>query len=101
MAVSNQQPILHELMPYKARYACIDSESFAAYVLSIENNRCDVLKIQGLDSAPAGVYEDALQGLIHVITEDNLSVFTYSRGAKQMVRKSSYTFAMDILSLNL
>lgn len=47
-------------MPFKSHYACIDDTSFAAYVLSIENNKCDLIKIQGLDSQPIGVYEDAL-----------------------------------------
>lgn len=60
LAQSHQQPILSELMPYKARYACLDAESFAAYVVTIEGAHVDVLKMQGLDSAPIAVYEDIL-----------------------------------------
>lgn len=87
-------------MPFKAKFACLDSSSHAAYILSIESNICDLLKIQGLDSEPIGVYEDILQGIIHVITNAELCVFTYSRGSKQLLRKSSFVFAMNILQLN-
>lgn len=100
LAQSNQQPICNELMPFKARYACLDSESFAAYVLTIDGQNVDLLKLQGLDSAPIGVYEDVLQNLVHVITSEQLSVYTFSRGGKRLLRKSNYVHAMDMLQLN-
>lgn len=100
LAQSNQQPILNEQMPYKARYACLDTESFAAYVLTIEGGHVDVLKMQGLDSAPIGVYEDILQNLVHVVTSQHLCAYTFSRGGKQLLRKSSYVQVMSMLQLN-
>lgn len=59
-----------------------------------------MLKMQGLDSAPIGVYEDVLQNLVHAVTSEQLSVYTFSRGGKQLLRKSSYVSAMSMLQLN-
>lgn len=86
-------------MPGKAAYACLDSESKAAYVLSIDNASCDLLKVIGLDSAPIGVYEDCLQNVIHVVTEAHLNVFSYNKRSKQFLRRSNYQFAASSLQL--
>ena len=82
LASNQQSPLIKEAVPFKASYACIDEANKAVYVLQITNNACDMLKIQGLDSAPIGVYEDALQNLVHVITDDHLNVYTYNRRSK-------------------
>jgi len=41
-----------------------------------------MLKLHGLDSAPIGIYQDALQSIVHVITEKNLNVYTYNKRSK-------------------
>jgi hypothetical protein len=50
------------------------------------------MQINGLDSRPIGVYEDALQNLIHVVTNQNLNVYSYNKRSKRLVRKSGYQF---------
>lgn len=47
-------------MPFKSSYACLDLEQNAAYIISIQNQQLDMLKVIGLDSAPIGIYEDVL-----------------------------------------
>ena len=59
-----------------------------------------MLKAQGLDSRPIGVYEDTLQNLVHVVTERNLNVYTYNQLSKQLLRKSGYAFAQATLQMN-
>lgn len=97
---TRQSPLLQELLPFRASYACIDTHQFAVYVLQIQNAGCEVLKAQGLDSKPIGVYEDALQNLVHVVTERNLNVYTYHQVSKQLLRKSGYAFAQATLQIN-
>ena len=80
-------------MPFKSSYACLDLEQNAVYLLSIQNNFFDVLKINGLDSAPVGVYEDVMSNTVHVITEKDLNVYSYNKRSKRLIRKSNYAFA--------
>ena len=98
-ASSLQQPIINELMPFKASYACFDCESNAVHILSISDKEksCEVFKISGLDSNPIAVYEDVLQNIVHVITDKNVNVFTYNKRSKILQRKSNYQFAQSIL----
>ena len=100
LASSMQQPILNEQMPFKTSYACLDNSSNAAYVLTITNGGCDILKVQGLDSPIIGVYEDIIQNVVHVITEANLNVYSYNKRSKQLIRKNNYMFALTILQAN-
>ena len=100
LASSQQSPLLAELMPFRASYACLDTEHDAMYILQIQNGQCEVLKIHGLDSTPIGVYEDALQNVVHVITEKDLNVYSYNKRSKQLIRKSNYAFAQSTLQKN-
>ena len=100
LASSQQTPLLAELMPFRASYACLDTEHDAMYILQIQNGQCKMLKIHGLDSTPIGVYEDALQNVVHVITEKDLNVYSYNKRSKQLIRKSNYAFAQSTLQMN-
>jgi hypothetical protein len=52
-----------------------------------------MMKINGLDSAPIGVYEDVLSNNVHVITNKDLNVYSYNKRSKMLVRKSNFAFA--------
>ena len=59
-----------------------------------------MIQIHCLDSKPIGVYEDAVQGIIHVVTDDHLNVYSYSKRSKKLLRKSNFTFAWSGLHIN-
>jgi len=60
----------------------LDTEHHAVYILQVQNAKWDVLKVHGLDSTPIGVYEDALQNVVHVITWKNLNIYSYNKRSK-------------------
>lgn len=67
--LQSPSPLMNELMPFKSSYGCIDETENSVYILSIlKDNTCDMINIHGMDSTPIGIYEDALQNFIHVIT---------------------------------
>lgn len=71
------------------------------YLLTItKSNQCDMMTIQGLDSTPIGVYDDVLQNFVHVVTSENLNVYTFNKRSRRIIRKSNYTFAQGLLQIN-
>ena len=70
-------------------------------MISIDGEYCDILRAVGLDSAPIGIYEDALQNTIHIVTELTVDLQKKCKSFQSLPIESSLDLRRFLNSINL